>query len=674
MQLKSPVKRVPKIGSKYQKLLENVEVRTVGDLIYHFPHRYDDFSVVKEIADLVLDDAVTVVGTLESIDNIYTRNRKKLTKAVFKDKTGTIDATWFNMHYLKKQLRIGETYKISGKITGFNNKLGFIAPTVEMEGKGINTARLVPIYPETAGLSSKWLRARINDVLLGKSSTELNLEEFLPKMLMDRHNLLEFSSALKIFHFPESFKDVEVAKKRFAYEELFLELLKIEERRQAWEEKLECPVIEHKKQKKSVEKLIDGLPFDLTHSQKESLKHIFSDMGKKHPMNRLLEGDVGSGKTIVAVISAYLAHLNGYKTLYMAPTEILANQHFVTFNKFLGASDVKIDLKTGSSKEFDTNADIIIGTHALIYLEEIFDKVGLIVIDEQQRFGVAQRTKLMELGTKGKIPHLLTMTATPIPRTLALTLYGDLDISSIEAHKNRYENIKTWILPENKRKDAFDWVVKQDLPTFIVCPLIEESEHEIMANVKAAEVEYERLSKGPFKDKNVGLLHGRMKPKEKQLAIDDFSTGKIDVLVSTPVIEVGVDIPDATIMVIESAERYGLASLHQLRGRIGRGGQKAFCMLFSSNNSKHSIKRLKHLEKHNSGLKLAEIDLKLRGQGDIYGTDQHGFVTFKVADLSDVDLLNTAKEDAQNYYPHLNEYPKLKEKIHTEISASVDKN
>lgn len=663
MNLTSDISNVPKIGPKYKKLLEKLGIKTIRDLLYHFPFRYDDLSQTKPIAELVLNDVVTITATLDSVDNIFTRTRKKITKATFSDPTGKISAIWFNMHYIKKNLLEGERYSVSGRVGISGGKLGFVSPQVEKLGGGtgsaVHSGRLVPIYPETYGVSSKWLRTRISELLGGL----VELEEFLPEDVLKKNKFLTFEKALKAFHFPEDLKEAGEAKKRFAYEELFLSLLSVEQRKDAWNDDLKGHEMTRSKNiENKLSEFIKSLPFSLTPSQSGAVETIFTDMMAKHPMNRLVEGDTGVGKTIVAVISAYFAHLNGFKTLYMAPTEILAQQHFQTFKTYLEPLGVKVVLKTGTSKVIK-DFDIVIGTHALIYIEEKIKNVGLIVIDEQQRFGVEQRTKLMDLGTKGKIPHLLTMTATPIPRTLALTLYGDLAISSIKVAENRYKNIKTWIIGEKKRTEAYEWVSTQNVPTFVVCPLIEASEHEMLENVRAAEVEFENLKNGPFKNLSVGLIHGRMKTKEKEKAVDDFKTGKLQVLVATPVIEVGIDIPDATIMMIESAERYGLASLHQLRGRVGRTGQEAYCMLFMSSYSKGGFERLKNLEKYDSGLKLAEIDMKIRGQGDLYGTAQHGFIEFKVADPTDFEVLEAAKIDAESYFIDLQKHPKLREKL-----------
>ncbi|OGC47632.1 hypothetical protein A2886_02500 [candidate division WWE3 bacterium RIFCSPHIGHO2_01_FULL_42_13] len=688
MNLNSPVTAVPKIGPKYKTLLEKLGIKTVRDLLYHFPFRYDDLSQTKPVVELVLNDVVTITATLNSVDNIFTRNRKKITKAIFSDETGKIGAIWFNMHYIKKNLLVGERYGVSGRVGISGGKLGFVSPQIERlgnedgdgAGSSVHTGRLVPIYPETYGVSSKWLRTRISEVLTVLGGLA-DLEEFLPESVLDKYGFMGFEKALRTFHFPDSLEEASEAKKRFAYEELFVELLKVEGRKDAWEDDLKGhEMVRDGKVEKKLNAFTSSLPFALTESQKEALETIFNDMVAKHPMNRLLEGDTGVGKTVVAVISAYFAYLNGYKTLYMAPTEILAQQQFETLKNYLEPLGAKVILLTGATKATKTSkklpegADIIIGTHALIYLEEKIKDVGLIVIDEQQRFGVEQRAKLLELGTKGKIPHLLTMTATPIPRTLALTLYGDLDISSVKPHKSRYDNIKTWILSEKKRADAYGWASTQNVPIFVVCPLIEASDHEMLENVRAAEVEFESLRNGPFKNLTVGLLHGRMKAKEKEDIVSRFRGGKLQALVATPVIEVGIDIPDATIMMIESAERYGLASLHQLRGRVGRTGQQAYCLLFMSKYSKTGFQRLKNLEKYHSGLKLAEIDMGLRGQGDLYGTMQHGFVEFKVADPSDFEALEAAKVDAESYYSKLSKYPKLKEKLKETRNTQVAQN
>lgn len=670
--LSDPVINIPKIGSKYQRLLEILEIFTVEDLLYHFPFRYEDFTQVKSIKDLQEGDFCTVRGVLGPVDNITTRYRKRLTKAKVVDFTGELDIVWFNQHWLKKSLITGKTYNLSGKVGTFNKKPTLVSPEIEInDEKSLNTCRLVPIYPETAGVSSKWLRTRINDVLDSKSELQLDFSEFLPQKILDERGYNNYEWSLNQIHFPDSVVTAEKAKLRFQFEELFTELINVEKRKKEWHVTLAGHSLKPFKNK--TDKFVEDLPFKLTKSQKEAVEDILTDMQKSHPMNRILEGDVGTGKTIVAVVAAFLTHLNGLKTLYMAPTEILAKQHFETFKKLLDGSGVRVSLKTSTRKKAGENWDILIGTHALLFNEN-YDDIGLVVIDEQHRFGVEQRGQIIEMGKKDNVPHLLTMTATPIPRTLALTLYGDLDISALKEFPVKPRNVVTKVVAESQRNDAYEWIKKKKEQAFIVCPLIEESESNSLENVKAAEAEYESLKKGVFSDLRVGLLHGRMKSKEKEEVVEKYRLGKLDVLVSTPVIEVGIDIPEATVMVIESGERYGLASLHQLRGRVGRGDKDGYCFVFMSNYSKKAYARLKNLEEIHNGLELAEIDMKFRGQGDIFGTMQHGFKRFKIATLSDVEMLERAKLAVQEIFPEIEKYPKLIERLEDRMGRYVGSN
>ena len=663
----SPISVVPKIGPKYQKLLEKLEIFKVEDMLYHFPFRYQDYSQFKTIKDLQDGDTITVTATLASIKNIYTRNGKRITKANVIDHTGELGIVWFNQHYIKNTLEVGKTYNISGRVGFFDGKLCFLSPDMEIVSnafskkstENVHTGRLVPIYPETSGISSKWLRAKIKSILdLGT-----DLEEFLPEEILKERNFYKVEDAINKIHFPDSEEQAEKCRERFGFEELFIELLNVEKRKNDWSQKLKSKAF--KPFTKEVNKFINSLPFRLTTSQNNTLKEITKDLSKQVPMNRLLQGDVGTGKTVLAIISSYLTYLNGMRVLYMAPTEILAKQHKETFEKLLKDTYINIELEIGSKKQTvkEENWDILIGTHALLFTEKSYKNIGLVIIDEQHRFGVEQRGKLLELSKEKTFPHLLTMTATPIPRTLALTLYGDLSISILKDFPFEQRKVITKIIPERNREEAYKWIDKKNEPTFIVCPLIDASESLSLENVKAAQEEYEILKNGVFKNKSVGLLHGRMKSKEKDEVIKKFREGKINVLVSTPVIEVGIDVPDATIMVIESAERYGLASLHQLRGRVGRSQKEGYCLAFMSNNSRNSYKRLKYLEELNSGVDLAEIDLKMRGQGDIFGSMQHGFKKLKIANVNDLKMLEDAKTQAQKYFPLLDKYPKLLEKL-----------
>lgn len=654
----SIVSVVPKIGPKYKELLKKLEIYTVGDLLYHFPFRYDDFSKIRTIDQVQDSDVVTIEATILKFNNIYTKNNKRLSKATAQDITGNIDIIWFNQHYLQTVIKEGQTYYFSGKVEKFNNKLSLISPSFEPKTTEdtLNTARLVPVYPETVGVSSKYLRSKIHEVLINGT----DLREFLPIEILNSENMQNITWCMNQIHFPDSEFEMGMARGRFAFEELFLEMLKVENRKNLWN--TQTKGLPMKPSKKDLENFVLSLPFDLTNEQKTAIDQITNDMNMDIPMNRLLEGDVGTGKTVVAAVAAYLAHLNGYKTLYMAPTEILAKQHYETFKSFL--PDVEIKIATGSKKDAELDkGSILIGTHALLFTKEELKDVGLIIIDEQHRFGVEQRGKLLSISKNIKeTPHFLAMTATPIPRTLALTFYGDLNISILKSHPNKERKISTKVVPINKRDDLYKWIKEKNEQTFIVCPFIEESESESLENVKAAQKEFNDLQKGIFKGLKLGLLHGKMKPKEKQEIIDKFRNNEIQILVSTPVIEVGIDVPDATIIVIESAERYGLASLHQLRGRVGRGKKEGFCFVSMSTNSRTSYERLKNLEEINNGLDLAEIDMRMRGSGDIFGTMQHGYKSFKIATLNDLETLEKAREWAKIIYPRLDNHPLLKEK------------
>lgn len=644
--LKASIGKVPLIGPKYEKILNEMEIYSVADLLYYAPYRYDDYSTISSIQATKVGDSVTVQGTILKITNIYTKYGKRLTLAKICDATGELDVIWFNQHYLTKTLKQNDTYYFGGKIQLFSNKKTLISPTYEsVKEDTLNTGRLVPIYSESKNIKSKWLRTRINDIITMLANTN-ELAEYLPKKILKNNNLTDISQAINNIHFPDTYSDASNAKKRLAFDEILFELIKIQKLKEEHKSingvKIAKKSFDHK-----IDALTSSLPFTLTDSQHNAINEIFEDLNTKHAMNRLLEGDVGSGKTIVAIYAAYLAYLNGYKVIYMAPTEILAKQHFDTFINFLSKFNVSIGLCTSNNKDM-LDKDILIGTHALLFSKDTYAKLGLIIIDEQHRFGVKQRTKLTQMGDKNTLPNILTMTATPIPRTLALTIYADLDISTLDTTPNKDKKILTRVIPEKLRDKTYDWIVKEKKQTFIVCPFITPSEHESLENVKAAEDEYENLKKGVFKNVPIGLLHGNMHNKEKGDVLTKFREKKIQVLVATPVIEVGVDIPDATIMVIESAERYGLASLHQLRGRVGRRDKTGYCLLFMSGFNKKAYARLKNLEEISSGLKLAEIDMKYRGEGDIYGIKQSGFKRFKFVNLSDIALIENAKKEAEN--------------------------
>jgi ATP-dependent DNA helicase RecG len=701
MKPNTDLSQISGFGPYLVKKLNSLGLFTVRDLIYHFPFRYDDFSNLSSGLEAQEGDKVTLVGEIWQINNIYTRSRKVLTKAIFNDGSGPIELTWFNSPWLTKSITVGDQLQISGKVSKFKNKISIVAPVWERIGRGaedggqgeeknnsnpqpptsdpLHTGRLVPIYPETEGLTSKWLRTKIAAAL---PQILPELEDPLPDSVRD--SMLPLDEAIQKIHFPIDLDEVAAARLRLGFDELFFVQLATIKARNEWKNQ---PTIERLSiDDYRLSEFMEGLPFPLTGAQKRVIGELMADISKNVPMNRLVQGEVGSGKTVVAAVMAYLAYLNGLKTLYMAPTEILAFQHHSTLTRLLEPYGVNIGIYTGSRKEVggrgtekrrasskknNTNSDllpptsdpsVIVGTHALLSNSLQADNVGLVIVDEQQRFGVEQRSLLR---SKARIPHFLTMTATPIPRTVALTLYGDLDISIIDELPKGRQKIQTHVVPNVKRKDAYKFIekkVKEGDQVYIITPLIDFS--ETLASAKAATVEFEELQKNVFQDLKMGLLHGRLKSKEKEQVLNDFKDGKIQILVSTSVVEVGVDVSNATIMVIESAERFGLAQIHQLRGRVGRGSKQSFCLLFSSD--KEAVSRLKNLESIDNGLKLAELDLKIRGSGQIFGKMQSGRMELKIASFTDLPLIEKSRAAATKVLEEdqtLNKFPLLKEKL-----------
>ncbi len=647
MKLSDGIEKLPLVGPTYAKRLEKLEIATIEDLIFHFPFRYDDFSLISSISRVQPGETITVRGVVEKMTNEYTRHGKKIQKATIVDKTGKIEATWFNQPFLAKTIKVGEEYQFSGKVQFFGRQKTLASPEYEMaKSETLHTGRLVPVYNETYGLSSKWLRSRIKKALLLFGE---QIEEFLPEEMVKKEGLMAEKEAVFQIHFPANKMLAEKAKERLAFDELFLIQLSALERKKEWQKKtLGHPLVVDQEK---VLGFLGSLPFTLTGAQKRCLKEILADLVKGQPMNRLLQGDVGSGKTVVAAAAAYVAFLNGFQTLLMAPTEILANQHYLTLKTLLTPLAVPVELVTGSHKSSPKSAGVTVGTHALLHQQFDATKVGLVIVDEQHRFGVEQRALLAQ---KGQAPHFLTMTATPIPRTIALTFFGDLDLSVIDELPEGRLKVKTWVVPKEKRQSAYKWIHDRikDTPeqAFIICPLIEES--ETLTSVKAVTKEFSLLSQVIFPDLRLGLLHGRLKAKEKETILKSFTEGKLDILVATPVVEVGIDIPNATIMLIEGADRFGLAQLHQLRGRVGRSHLQSFCFLFTENENPLVIQRLKALETTFLGRELAEIDLKLRGPGEIYGTRQHGFPDLRVASFSDLSLIQKTRQAAELVLGH----------------------
>ncbi len=667
------------VGGAYAQRLARLDIKRVEDLLYHFPFRYTDYSLISSINKIQAGEIVTIKGRVISIKNQYLRGGRKIQRAQIDDGTGKIQIIWFNQPFLIRTIKAGEEYRFSGKADWFGRQLVMTSPQYERfmsQQESVHTGRLIPIYHETSKLTSRWLRSRI--AWLVKNFGD-QFKDFLPPKVRKENKLLEFSQALKKIHFPKTLKEAQEAKNRFAFEELFLLHLQTLQRKDSWQkEKL---AFKFSVSKKGISEFIKRLPFKLTKAQERSSQEIINDLKKNKPMNRLLEGDVGSGKTAVAALAIYIADLNKTQSALMAPTEILAKQHHQTLKELLNPFGVKIKLVTGGyqkkSKKNLQKVNVFVGTHALLYQKAKFENLGLVIIDEQHRFGVEQRAKLIKKNLKeGSSPHILTMTATPIPRTIALTLYGDLNLSVIDEMPPGRKKIKTFVVPPQKRSDAYNWMRKKVKKTkeecFIVCPLIEISES--LRAVKAAKVEYEKLSKDIFPDLKLGLLHGRMKNKEKDTVIKKFKEGKLDILVSTPVVEVGIDIPQATIMVIEGADRFGLSQLHQLRGRVGRSNKESYCLLFSEIMRGKPLQRIKALEKTGIGIELAELDLKLRGPGEIYGVTQHGFFDLKVASFSDTNLIKKTKSAANAIFPKINQYSLLKAKLKKDTIKDIKPN
>jgi len=650
--LDTSIKLLPHTSGLTKKRLSLVGINTYEDLLKYPPNRYEDFSQMVKVLYLRnwIGKKVTLQGAVVSIATVTTRSHITLQKVTVEDATGKTAITFFNQPYLISQLKRGSTYAFSGTVKFFGPTYTLQPETFELvregEAPGIQTGRILPVYSEAKGLSSRLLREKIAGIL----PLAATIEETLPESVIKQNHLLPLPTALQTLHRPLKMEALTWAKERLAFEELFLLQLSTALIKRNWKENEVKEAITYTKtQEKKMNTCITSLPFKLTDDQASAVKDIIVDLIKQQPMNRFLQGDVGSGKTVVAALAAYLSYASGKKTLYMAPTEILALQHAETFKKLLEPFGVKVGVQTGSKKQLakGEDFDVIIGTHALLSSPVAVPSVALVIIDEQHRFGVKQRALLK---AKGISPHLLTMTATPIPRTVALTAFGELDMSVLSTMPAGRKPIKTYVVTQSKRKDAYTWIKKEittdKVQVFVICPLVEESESETLSSVKAATTEFELLKK-EFKGLHLGLLHGKMKPAEKNSILDEFRNKTIDILVSTSVVEVGIDIPNASIMIIEGAERFGLSQLHQLRGRVGRGTAQSHCLLFSSNNI--PAPRLSFFSQTLDGMKLAEYDLKERGPGNIFGIEQHGFMEMRFASFSDSLLIQKTQKAVEEY-------------------------
>jgi len=669
--IESPITVIRGISSGLSAKFGKLGVRTVRDLLYFFPNRHLDYSQVKSISQLAEGEEQTIIANVWQAQESRLGERRG-TEAVVGDETGNMRVVWFNQPYLAKKLATNSRIVLSGRVRLFKGHYVMESPEWEpVESQDfIHTARLVPIYPLTQGLRSRQVRKLMKGVI---DQWAWQVKDFLPQEIRERKGLLELPRAISQAHYPEDAAAKDKARVRLAFDELFLLQLGVMSKKRDWQQSQQANSFSI--DKSLVDTFLQSLPFELTAAQQKVLGELLSDLQQTRPMCRLLQGEVGSGKTVVATAALLVAAANNYQGAFMAPTEILAEQHFATicellsrvgscegeghlrsYNDFL-PRPLKLALLIGDvnqvqkqeihQKILEGDIDIVIGTHALIQKAVEFQRLGLAIVDEQHRFGVEQRSALRQ---KGYSLHMLVMTATPIPRTLALTLYGDLDLSVIDQLPPGRQAIKTkWVRPQ-QRDSAYAFIRKQiaeGRQAFVICPLIEESEVIV---AQAAVAEYQHLSQEIFPDLRLGLLHGRMSSAEKDEVMHRFRSGDMDILVSTPVVEVGIDVPNATVMMIESAERFGLSQLHQFRGRVGRGPEQSYCMLLADNPSEIGRERLDIIEKVQDGFVLAEEDLKLRGPGEFFGTRQSGIPDLRMAKISDVPLLEMARDEAMQLF------------------------
>ena len=728
LNLDTSIEKLSGVGSKNLPRLKKLGIETIKDLLWHFPHRYEDYRRQVPAEEIRKPgEIVSLQGEIIKIKTNSLWHRRSVTEAFVQDHSGVVRAVWFNQPYLENSLPLETKISLSGKTSLDKHGLYLSNPAFEkiLSSSPTHTSRLVPIYPETEGVTSKYLRFLIKPLL---SAVDISSDP-LPNQILKKYDFPSLNSAVKTIHFPDSPKEAKQSRQRMAFQELFLFQLKsIASRRQA----LQLKSVPIKFEPEKIKSFVDSLPFELTGDQKIATFEILKDLEKKYPMNRLLNGDVGSGKTVVALTAAYQTARQKKQAVFMAPTEILSRQHFATITSLLenykrrtveksairptldprllarefssgciaDFPDLKIGLLTGSEARFNHRGiekkvskkimqekiakgeiDILIGTHAVIQKDIRFKELGLAILDEQHRFGVEQRAALLK--NSAHVPHLLSMTATPIPRTLALTIYGDLDISLIKEKPKNRKKISTRVISKNQELKAYQFLEKEvraGRQVFVICPRIElanpqetiktkngaDKMNVLWAEVKAVTDEYEKLSKKIFPQFKIAMLHGKMKLKEKEKIMAGFKNGFYDILVSTSVVEVGVDIPNASIMLIENAERFGLAQLHQFRGRVGRSTYQSYCLLVNGGDNRFENKRLKCLENCEDGFHLAEEDLKLRGPGEFTGNKQSGMPDLAMSSLTDLELIKKARLEAKlllKENPGLSSYPLLKNQL-----------
>ncbi|MFA5358350.1 MAG: ATP-dependent DNA helicase RecG [Patescibacteria group bacterium] len=680
--LRSPVSLFNQIAAKLSSKLKKLGIETIEDLLFYYPFRYDDFSQILDIKDLTAGTIATIRGKVQLIENQRSwRRRVLITECIVNDITGSVKVIWFGQPYVAKILKSGDEVFISGRVD-YNKGLFFSSPSYEKvtqtkeEFGTTHTARLVPVYNLTKGITSKQLRYLIKMVLSNVSA----IREYLPGQIIRGLKFPGLAEAIKQIHFPDSKTKLDQAQKRLKFDEFFLIQLKNQLARQKLNNSKATSV---PFASEVIKKWVTKLPFKLTDAQRRSAWEILQDLSRDRPMNRLLEGDVGSGKTVVAAMAMLDVVQNNLQVALMAPTEILAKQHYHTITKLFSDFDFKIGLMTRTQGEIfgDGRQDkkdlikkiksgkikVVIGTHALIQEKVYFYNLALAIVDEQHRFGVQQRKALQQKsGHPEVLPHFLSMTATPIPRSLALTIYGDLDISIIDQMPAGRKKVITKIVQSAQRDKAYRFIrqeIVRGRQVFVICPLIDPSDK---LGFKSVREEAVRLDKKIFPEFKIAVLHGRLKSEEKEMIMRDFSAGKINILVSTSVVEVGVDVPNATVMMIEGADRFGLAQLHQFRGRVGRGQDQSYCFLFSQTENDFSKERLAALVSSSDGFKLAEQDLRFRGPGETLGTVQSGMPDLHLANLFDFAIIKQAREWSERiiaWDPDLQKNPNLKQKI-----------
>ncbi len=678
--LDTPIQYLKGIGPKRAELLQNLGIGRIEDLLYYFPKRYEDRSQLLPISKVRSGELQTIKGAVlaKGLRRSFRRRGFNIFELAVGDSTGKIFSVWFNQPYLKDYFKVGESVILYGKIEDYKGRLQMNSPEFEIlseeEPDSLSMGRITPVYSLTGGITQRYFRQLIKNCLEESVS---QLEDFLPYNIRSKHNLLNSAQSLINIHFPENFKLREEAYKRLSFEEFFIFQLSILLRKLKQRER---KGISHKTEGELVNSFIESLDFSLTQSQKKVLEEIRRDMASIYSMRRLLQGDVGCGKTVVATISAVIAIQGGYQVAFMVPTEILAFQHYENIKSQISkiTHRVNVGLLTSSLNKKvkdkiyqqieEGRVDLVIGTHTLLEEELRFKSLGLVIIDEQHKFGVSQRTLLPK---KGINPDILIMTATPIPRTLAACIYGDLDISVITELPPQREPVETLWFDQAERDKAYELIfkiVKEEKQAYIVYPMIEESRD---LDLKAARQMYEELRGGVFRYFNVSLIHGRLSSKEQEKIMSLFSQGKIQILVATTVLEVGLDIPNATVMVVEHAERFGLAQLHQLRGRVGRGKDKSYFIIISSNCGPEAMKRLEAITKFSDGFKISQEDLKIRGPGEFFGKRQSGLSELKIADpLKQMDLLKMARKEAIDL---LRRDPKLKERSNLKVRQAIER-